>query len=67
MLGQSILQREGIRQLPKICWYLKAHEEFVKQGGTADKFYSSLEYLFQGRFLLEAAMKLFNLSKRWCG
>ena len=67
MFWQSILQREGIRQLLKICWYLKAHEEFVKQGGTADKFYSSLAVMHEDVFLLEAAMKLFNLSKRWCG
>ena len=37
MQVQSILQREGIRQLPKICWYLKSARLAVKQGGTADK------------------------------
>ena len=32
----SILRREGIRQLPGICWYLaKGMERSMKQGGTA--------------------------------
>ncbi|MBP3372831.1 MAG: hypothetical protein J6L88_09950 [Clostridia bacterium] len=66
MRMQSILQREGIRQLPKICWYLKSARLAVKQGGTADKVLFVLGISFQGRFLLEAAMKLFNLTKRWC-
>ena len=43
---QSILRREGIRQLPGICWYpVKAHRLYkqVNQGGTTDKeFYSPL-------------------------
>ena len=34
----SILRREGIRQLPGICWYpAKCTVQTVKQGGTADK------------------------------
>ncbi len=34
----SILQREGIRQLPGICWYLAkcTAPKAVNQGGTAD-------------------------------
>ena len=31
----SILRREGIRQLPGICWYPVRAQEIVKQGGTA--------------------------------
>ena len=31
------LQREGMRQLPEICWYLaKGTATAVNQGGTAD-------------------------------
>ena len=34
----SILRREGIRQLPGICWYpAKRTGHTVNQGGTADK------------------------------
>ena len=33
--AQSILQREGIRQLPGICWYPVRAQAVVKQGGTA--------------------------------
>ena len=34
----SILRREGIRQLPGICWYpAKRTASAVNQGGTADK------------------------------
>ena len=34
----SILRREGIRQLPGICWYPAKGTAFaVNQGGTADK------------------------------
>ena len=37
---QSILQREGIRQLPGICRYPdKRTGQTVNQGGTADKFF----------------------------
>ena len=32
---QSILRREGIRQLPGICWYPVRAQAVVKQGGTA--------------------------------
>ena len=34
----SILRREGIRQLPGICWYPAKREDVpsVNQGGTAD-------------------------------
>ena len=32
---QSILRREGIRQLPGICWYPVRAQAIVKQGGTA--------------------------------
>ena len=36
-LFQSILRREGIRQLPGICWYpAKRTGRTVNQGGTAD-------------------------------
>ena len=31
----SILRREGIRQLPGICWYPVRAQAIVKQGGTA--------------------------------
>ena len=31
----SILRREGIRQLPGICWYPVRAQAVVKQGGTA--------------------------------
>ena len=31
----SILRREGIRQLPGICWYPVRAQVIVKQGGTA--------------------------------
>lgn len=42
-MAQSILQRVGIRQLPRICWYpAKCTEESVNQGGTADNVYSPL-------------------------
>ena len=34
-LFQSILRREGIRQLPGICWYPVRAQAVVKQGGTA--------------------------------
>ena len=35
-MTSSILRREGIRQLPGICWYpVRAHSIYVKQGGTA--------------------------------
>ena len=50
---QSILQREGIRQLPGICWYPAERTAFaVNQGGTADGFYSPLTEgdFCQGRF-----------------
>ena len=54
--AQSILRREGIRQLPGICWYpAKRTASAVNQGGTADNvFYSSLteREFCQGRFLL---------------
>ena len=34
----SMLQREGTRQLPEICWYLaECTGRLVKQGGIADK------------------------------
>ena len=36
---QSILRREGIRQLPGICWYPVRAQEIVKQGGTAGNVY----------------------------
>ena len=40
---QSILQREGIRQLPGICRYPdKRTGQTVNQGGTADHKHSSL-------------------------
>ena len=35
----SILRREGIRQLPGICWYPVRAQEIVKQGGTAGNVY----------------------------
>ncbi len=37
-ISQSILQREGIRQLPGICWYpaKRTASLAVNQGGTAD-------------------------------
>ena len=34
----SILRREGIRQLPGICWYPVRAQEIVKQGGTAGEY-----------------------------
>jgi len=43
MLMQSSLQRDGIRQLPGICWYpAKRTAQTVKQGGTTDIVYSPL-------------------------
>lgn len=37
----SILRREGIRQLPGICWYpAKRTIRFVNQGGTASFVFS---------------------------
>ena len=37
-MAQSILRREGIRQLPGICRYpAEGTGHAVKQGGTADK------------------------------
>jgi len=37
-LDQSILQREGIRKLPGVCWYpAKRVEVSMNRGGTADK------------------------------
>ena len=36
----SILRREGIRQLPGICWYPVRAQEIVKQGGTAGEVYT---------------------------
>ena len=42
----SILRREGIRQLPGICWYpAKRTGHAVNQGGTADSVVLYL-YLF---------------------
>ncbi len=39
-LLQSILRREGIRQLPGICWYpAKCIGSPMNQGGTADKIF----------------------------
>ena len=39
VISQSILQREGIRQLPGICRYPdKRTGQTVNQGGTADMF-----------------------------
>ena len=39
--AQSILQREGIRQLSGICWYPdKCTAKPVNQGGTADIVYA---------------------------
>ena len=35
----SILRREGIRQLPGICWYPVRAQAIVKQGGTAGNVY----------------------------
>ncbi len=38
--AQSILQREGIRQLPGICWYPAESavcNRLANQGGIADK------------------------------
>ena len=36
--AQSILQREGMRKLPGVCWYpAKRTEVSVKQGGTANR------------------------------
>ena len=36
----SILRREGIRQLPGICWYpAKCIGSPMNQGGTADKIF----------------------------
>ena len=34
-MTSSILRREGIRQLPGICWYPVRAQAIVKQGGTA--------------------------------
>ena len=53
-LPQSILQREGIRQLPGICQYpAKGTANAVKQGGTADRSYSSLtELVLSGTFFV---------------
>ena len=36
----SILRREGIRQLPGICWYPVRAQAIVKQGGTAGEVYT---------------------------
>ena len=48
----SILRREGIRQLPEICWYLaKSRGHTLKQGGTAEV-YPSLTSICQGRIFL---------------
>ena len=35
----SILRREGIRQLPGVCWYPVRAQAIVKQGGTAGNVY----------------------------
>ena len=47
----SILRREGIRQLPGICWYPVRAQAIVKQGGTAEV-YPSLTSICQGRIFL---------------
>ena len=49
---QSIPQREGIRQLPRVCWYpYKAHVIFreFKVAPRIDWFYSSLTEYFSVR------------------
>ena len=51
----SILRREGIRQLPGICWYPVRAQEIVNQGGTAGSVYdpSLTEVRFcRGRFFV---------------
>ena len=58
---KSILRREGIRQLPGICWYPdKRTGQTVNQGGTADKFYSSLteQKSVRGVFFSPAEIKI---------
>ena len=40
----SILRREGIRQLPGICWYPVRAQAIVKQGGTAVIEFTVLDY-----------------------
>ncbi len=51
---QSILQRDGMRKLPGICWYPVESMIIIimNQGGTADKNYSPLTEIFfcQGLF-----------------
>ena len=64
-LLQSILRREGIRQLPGICWYpVKRIGSPMNQGGTADKmvlFALDRTSFCQGRFFVPLAE---NTEKR---
>ena len=46
----SILRREGIRQLPGICWYPVRAQAIVKQGGTAGDKANQSSYPVLGRF-----------------
>ena len=56
--AQSILQREGIRQLPGVCWYpaeCAAGGPDANQGGNADKrslFVLGRSSFCQGRFFI---------------
>ena len=67
----SILRREGIRQLPGICWYPVRAQEIVKQGGTAGNVYdpslteedSVMGGFFMGFSLLSASE--FLQTEKW--
>ena len=52
----SILRREGIRQLPGICWYPVRAQAIVKQGGTAgnvnDPSLTEVDSVMGGFFIL---------------
>lgn len=66
----SILRREGIRQLPGICWYPVRAQAIVKQGGTAGNVYDPVldrSRFCHGRFfcnLFRAYGEIVSMSKR---
>ncbi len=65
----SILRREGIRQLPGICWYPVRAQAVVKQGGTAgsvnDPSLTEADSVMGGfLYLFRAYGEIASMSKR---
>ena len=62
----SILRREGIRQLPGICWYPVRAQAIVKQGGTAgsvnDPPMTESASVKDGSFTLHAVPPCFTIA-----